>query len=102
MDKILERIVETDRQAREKVNNSRQRLETINEEIAAESEEYDRVLKEKAEKSVLETQEQMKAKLKDETERIDKYFTATEDALNKSYAQNHERWVNEIFSEVTK
>lgn len=102
MDKILERIVETDRLSREKVNERKKRLETINDEISSAEEEIDRTLREKAEKSIEETKKQMNNKLIAETERIDKYFSETENSLNRTYAENHDRWVNEIFGEVIK
>lgn len=102
MEKILEKIVEADRAAREKVNSHRRRFDAINDEIASAEEEIDKALQEKAESAIKRTQEQTYEKKKSETERIDKYFEATKEKLNRSYDENQDRWVGEIFAEVTK
>lgn len=102
MEKILEQIVEADRQARERVNERRRRLETINDEIACAAEEIDSALKEKAALLIEKTREEAERKKQAETERIDKYFADTEEKLNRAYNENSERWVNEIFSDITK
>lgn len=102
MDEILERIVDTDRAAREKVSARRQRLEAINDEIACARDEIDRKLREEAQSSVERTKKQTDEKMKSETERIDRYFETTRAGLSASYEENREKWVNEIFAEVTK
>lgn len=102
MDKILERIMDTDRTAREKVNDRRRRLETINDEIVSAREQIDSELSGKVRTSVENTRKETDKKKKSETERIDRYFNETEEKLNRSYEENRERWVNEIISEVTK
>lgn len=102
MDKILERIMDTDRTAREKVNDRKRRLETINDEIASAREQIDSELSEKVRLSVENTRKETDRKKETETERIDKYFKETEEKLSRSYEENRECWVNEIVSEVTK
>ncbi len=102
MDKILEKIIETDRQAREKVNTERQRLAAINDEIAEAKADFDKSLQNDAEKAIEQTKKQMEQKLSSETERIDAYFTAACESLNKAYCDNRERWTQEIFEAVTK
>lgn len=102
MDKILERIMETDRTAREKVNSSKRRLETINDEIISAREQIDLELSKKVRSSVENTRKEADRKKENETARIDKYFCETEEKLNRSYEENRERWVNEIVGEVTK
>lgn len=102
MDKILERIMDTDRTAREKVNSRKRRLDTINDEISAAREQIDSELAEKVRSAVANAVKETDRKKADETERIDKYFGETEEKLNRSYEENRERWVEEIFSEVTK
>lgn len=102
MEKILERIIETDRAAREKVSVQKQRLEMINDEIAAEKAHIDEKLQQSANEAIEKTKEETDAKVKSEISRIDAYFNETEAALNKSYGENRDKWIEEIFSEVIK
>ena len=102
MEKILERIIETDRAAREKVSVQKQRLEMINDEIAAENAHIDENLQQSANEAIEKTKEETDAKVKSEISRIDAYFNETEEALNKSYGENRDKWIEEIFSEVIK
>ena len=102
MEKILERIIETDRAAREKVSVQKQRLEMINDEIAAEKAHIDEKLQQSAHEAIEKTKEETDAKVKSEISHIDAYFNETEEALNKSYGENRDKWIEEIFSEVIK
>ena len=102
MEKILERIIETDRAARDKVSVQKQRLEMINDEIAAEKAHIDEKLQQSANEAIEKTKEETGAKVKSEISRIDAYFNETEAALNKSYDENRDKWIEEIFSAVIK
>lgn len=102
MENTLKEIMETDRIAREKVAEKRRRLETINEEIASAKTELDQSLQKKAQAAIERTQKDMDERLKSEIKRIDKFFTDTENSLNRSYDENNGRWVKEIFDAVTK
>lgn len=102
MEKILERIIETDRAAREKVSVQKQRLEMINDEIAAEKAHIDEKLQQSANEAIEKTKDETEAKVKSEISRIDAYFNETEEALNKSYGENRDKWIEEIFSEIIK
>lgn len=64
MDKILERIMDTDRTAREKVNDRRRRLETINDEIVSAREQIDSELSGKVRTSVENTRKETDKKRK--------------------------------------
>lgn len=102
MDKILERIIEADRQAREKVNAEKLRFETINDEIAAAKSECDKELSDAAAKEIEAMKAQMQKTLAADTARIDGHFSKTQAELNRIYDENREKWVQDIFNAVTK
>ncbi len=102
LETILGRIFETDKAARDKVAAGKKRLDSINEEIAAEKAEFDRQLKADALKAIAETQAQTEKILDCETERIDRHFEKTKADLEKAYAENGARWAEEIFREAVK
>lgn len=102
MEKILEKIFETDKIAKEKVGVQKERLSMIEEEIAAEKNSIDRKLQENSKKAVEHAKSEMETKLTRETQRIDAHFEETKEQLNASYEQNHEKWVNDLFEEVIK
>ncbi|MCH5191606.1 MAG: hypothetical protein J1F23_05520 [Oscillospiraceae bacterium] len=102
MENTLKEIMETDRIAREKVAEKRRRIETINEEIAESKAKLDKALQKKAQAAIERTRQDMDEKLKSEIKRIDKFFADTEESLNRSYDENGDRWVKEIFEAVTK
>lgn len=102
MDKILEKIVETDRASREKVKAKKQRLETINDEISIECSQFDSELKKSADESIEQTKKELEETLKSGISRIDDYFASTEKALNNSYEESHRIWSDEIFKSITE
>lgn len=102
MENTLKEIMETDRIAREKVAEKRRRLDTINEEIAASKAKLDGVLQKKAQAAIERTEKDMDEKLKSEIQRIDRFFADTKSSLTRSYEENCDRWVKEIFDAVTK
>lgn len=102
MEKILQQIIETDKNAREKVGVEKKRLAMIEEEILAEKLTIDRHLDEIAEKEIEKAKTEMKIKLENEIKRIDKNFEETENSLQQSYNENRESWVNSIFNSVTE
>lgn len=102
MEKILQKIIETDKDAREKVAVQKERLAMIEEEIASEKIGIDRYLEETTEREIEKAKSEQKAKLESEIKRIDDNFNETEKALKDAYNQNHEKWVNDIFKAVTK
>lgn len=102
MEKILQQIIETDKNAREKVGVEKKRLAMIEEEILAEKLTIDRHLDEIAEKEIEKAKTEMKIKLENEIKRIDKNFEETENSLQQSYNENRESWINSIFNSVTE
>lgn len=102
MENTLKEIMETDRISREKVAEKRRRLDTINEEIAESKAKLDKSLQKRAQAAIEHTGEEMDKKLKSEIQRIDKFFANTQSALMRSYEENNDRWVKEIFEAVTE
>lgn len=101
MEKILERIIATDKAAREKVGEQKKRLEQINEEIAAEKELIDKASKEKADKAIAKAKAESERKSREETEKIDAHLNNARKELEKAYNENAEKWAQEIFDSVT-
>ncbi len=102
MKEILEKIIETDKNAREKVAVQNERLAMIEEEIASEKIGIDRYFEKKAKEEIEKAKSAMQEKLKSEIKRIDKNYESTEKKLKKKYEENHTQWVNDVFDAVTK
>lgn len=100
MQKILQKIIETDRAAKEKVAVQKERLDMINYEIAAEKKLIDDRLHSEAQKEIQATEEASQQRLTKETEKINNNFEETKKRLLNAYNDNHEKWELEIFKKV--
>ncbi len=102
MEKILQKIIEVDKDSREKVSVQKERLAMIEEEIASEKIGIDNHLKQIAENEIEKAKNELEAKKQAEIERIDENFTETENTLRTLYNEACDKWVNDIFENVTK
>ncbi len=102
MDIILQKIIETDRDAREKVDVQKERLAMIEEEIASEKIGIDRQLDTIAQEEIAKAKNAMELKKQMEFQRIDESFNITESQLKAAFNENRDKWVNDIFENVTK
>ncbi len=102
MEKILQKIIEVDRNSREKVSVQKERLAMIEEEIASEKIGIDNHLKQIAENEIEKEKNELEAKKQAEIERIDETFKETENSLRALYNEACDKWVNDIFESVTK
>ena len=102
MKEILQKIIEADKSARDKVAVQKERLATIEEEIASEKIGIDNYLQSDAEDKIEKAKLKQKQRLENEIKRIDENFSKTEEALTSAQRENSEKWVNDIFEAVTK
>ncbi len=102
MEKILQKIIETDKSSREKVAVQKERLAMIEDEIASEKIGIDRHLQQTAENEIQKAKNILDDNKQAEIHRIDENFTETENSLKRLYRENQEKWVNDIFENITK
>lgn len=102
MDIILKRIIETDKISREKVNEKKQRLLSIDTEIAESKNAIDEELFERSKKNIAKQTETSEIKLKKEIARIDSFYADAEIRLRAAFEQNRSEQVEKIFKKITK
>lgn len=102
MDIILKRIIETDKISREKVNEKKQRLLSIDTEITEAKNNIDEELYERSKKNIAKQTETSEIKLKKEIARIDSFYADAEIRLRAAFEQNRGEQVEKIFKKITE
>lgn len=102
MDIILKRIIETDKISREKVNEKKQRLLSLDTEIAEFKNAIDEELFERSKKNIAKQTETSEIKLKKEIARIDSFYADAEIRLHEAFEQNRSEQVEKIFKRITE
>lgn len=102
MDIILNRIIETDKISREKVNEKKQRLLSLDTEITEAKNSIDEELFERSKKNIAKQTETSEIKLKKEIARIDSFYAEAEIRLRAAFEQNRSEQVEKIFKQITE
>ena len=102
MDIILKKIIETDTISREKVNEKKQRLLSLDTEIAESKKAIDEELNERSKKNIAKQTETSEIKLKKELARIDSFYSDAENNLREAFQKERNELVDKIFKKVTE
>lgn len=102
MDTILKKIIETDTVSRQKVNGKKQRLLSIDTEIAEVKNAIDEELFERSRKSISKQTETAEIKLKKQLEEIDSLYAESESRLRSVFEENRDGLIDKIFKKVTE
>lgn len=102
MDIILNRIIKTDKISREKVNEKKQRLLSLDTEITEAKNSIDEELFERSKKNIAKQTETSEIKLKKEIARIDSFYAEAEMRLRAAFEQNRSEQVEKIFKQITE
>lgn len=102
MDIILKQIIETDTLSREKVNEKKQRLLSLDTEIAESKNAIDEELNERSKKNIAKQTETSEIKLKKELARIDSFYADAETKLRDAFRNGRNEMVEKIFKRVTE
>lgn len=102
MDIILKRIIETDEISREKVNEKKQRLLSLDTEITEAKNSIDEELFERSKKNIAKQTETSEIKLKKEIARIDSFYADAEMKLRAVFEKDRGEQVDRIFRKITE
>lgn len=102
MDIILKRIIETDEISREKVNEKKQRLLSLDTEITEAKNNIDEELFERSKKNIAKQTETSEIKLKKEIARIDSFYADAEMKLRAAFEKDRGEQVDRIFRKITE
>lgn len=102
MDIILKKIIETDTLSREKVNEKKQRLLSLDTEITEAKNAIDEELFERSKKNIAKQTETAEIKLKKEIARIDAFYAEAEERLRSAVEENRSEQTDRIFRKVTE
>ena len=102
MDNTLKRIIETDKTSRERVNEKKQRLISLDTEITETKNSIDEELYAQSQKNIAKATESAEIKLKKEIGRIDTFYADAENTLRESFETGHEEMAEKMFKEIIK
>lgn len=102
MDIILKQIIETDALSREKVNEKKQRLLSLDTEITEAKNAIDEELYERSKKNIAKQTETAEIKLKKEIARIDAFYAEAEERLRSTFEEKRGEHSEKIFLKVTE
>lgn len=102
MDIILKKIIETDTVSRQRVNDKKQRLLSLDTEITEAKNAIDEELFERSKKSIAKQTETAEIKLKKQLAEIDSLYAESEARLRSAFEENRSRQIEEIFKRVTE
>ena len=100
LDSTLKRIIETDKASRERIQEKKQRLISLDTEIAKSKEEIDAELLAQSNKNIKKATESAEIKLKKEITRIDTFYEEAEANLRGAFNDRHEDIANKIFKSI--
>lgn len=102
MDIILKKIIETDTVSRQRVNDKKQRLLSLDTEITEAKNAIDEELFERSKKSIAKQTETAEIKLKKQLAEIDSLYAESEARLRSAFEESRSRQIEEIFKRVTE
>lgn len=102
MDTILKKIIETDTVSRQRVNDKKQRLLSLDTEITEAKNAIDEELFERSKKSISKQTETAEIKLKKQLEEIDSLYAESESRLRSVFEENRDGLIDKIFKKVTE
>lgn len=102
MDIILKKIIETDTVSRQKVNDKKQRLLSIDTEITEAKNAIDEELFERSKKSIAKQTETAEIKLKKQITEIDSRYAEAESRLRNDFDKSRDSQIEKIFRKVTE
>ena len=102
MDIILKKIIETDTVSRQRVNDKKQRLLSIDTEITEAKNAIDEELFERSKKSIAKQTETAEIKLKKRLAEIDSLYAEREAHLRSAFEENRDGHIEKIFKKVTE
>ena len=102
MDIILKKIIETDTVSRQRVNDKKQRLLSLDTEITEAKNAIDEELFERSKKSIAKQTETTEIKLKKQLAEIDSLYAESEARLRSAFGENRDRQIEKIFKRVTE
>lgn len=102
MDIILKKIIETDTVSRQRVNDKKQRLLSLDTEITEAKNAIDEELFERSKKSIAKQTETTEIKLKKQLAEIDSLYAESEARLRSAFEENRDRQIEKIFKRVTE
>lgn len=100
MDETIERILNTDEDIRNKINEKQDRLDKLQDEISLAKKDIDRTLLEEYEKSIAQARESAEARLQSETKLIDEKYEKLEASLMDKLTQGQKKLSDSLFNKV--
>ncbi len=102
LDLTLKRIIETDKASREKVNEKKQRLLSLDTEITEYKNAVDEELYEQSKKNIEKQTKTAEIKLREEISRIDAFYADAEEKLRESFESRHDELSEKLFRKITE
>lgn len=102
LDLTLKRIIETDKISREKVNEKKQRLLSLDTEITEYKNAVDEELYEQSKKNIEKQKKTAEIKLREEISRIDAFYADAEDKLRASFEDRRDEFSEKLFRKITE
>lgn len=102
LDITLKRIIETDKASREKVNEKKQRLLSLDTEITEYKNSVDEELYEQSKKNIEKQAKTAEIKLKEEINRIDAFYADAEKKLRGSFESRRDELSEMLFKKITE
>jgi vacuolar-type H+-ATPase subunit H len=100
MDTVVSKLLYTDRQARQALDEAKQYYDRTIEEIGREKERILQDHLERAEKHLAEARQAETAQVDESVAKINSNRDARIRALEENYEENHERWVDEMLARI--
>lgn len=102
LDLTLKRIIETDKASREKVNEKKQRLLSLDTEITEYKNAIDEELYEQSKKNIEKQTKTAEIKLREEINRIDAFYADAEEKLRESFESRRDELSEKLFRKITE
>lgn len=102
LDLTLKRIIETDKASREKVNEKKQRLLSLDTEITEYKNAVDEELYEQSKKNIEKQTKTAEIKLREEISRIDAFYADAEEKLRESFESRRDELSEKLFRKITE
>lgn len=101
MQEMIERILEMDKAARRLTDEAQELRVNAEKEIELKKQQLHKDYLERAERKIEKLREEEESNAEKEMAAFRIKAQSIRDALNQSYNENHEKWVNDIFSQIT-
>lgn len=101
MQEMIERILEMDKAARRLTDEAQELRVNAEKEIELKKQQLHKDYLERAERKIEKLREEEEANAEKEMAAFRVKAQSIRDALNQSYNENHEKWVSDIFSQIT-